>query len=111
MLGHMDSSDRVSLEDLAEVRQVVSVMRRRSLVAAAAGGLIFSALAVAAWLWLHPGELSAAAFLAVATYLLFGLPLLVHWVRHWRKIRRRLAEVELQARAGEVVYGSQVQFR
>src|SRR5690606_6146346 len=51
-LGHMDSSDRVSLEDLAEVRQVVTAMRRRSLVAAAVGGLIFSALAVAAWLWL-----------------------------------------------------------
>ncbi|AER55001.1 hypothetical protein DSC_01740 [Pseudoxanthomonas spadix BD-a59] len=106
----MDSSDRVSLEDLAEVRRALSVMSRRSLIAATAGGLIFSALAVVAWLWLHPGEPSTAVFLAVATYLLFGLPLLVRWLRHWRKIRRQLAAVEVKVRAGEVVYGSQVQF-
>lgn len=107
----MDSSDRVSLDDLSEVRKAVSVMRLRSVLAAAVGGVIFSGFVVATWLWLRPGEVSAAAFLAAATYLLFGLPLLVHWVRHWRKIHRRLAEVEQRIRAGEVVYGSQVQFR
>ena len=107
----MDSSDRVSLEDLADVRRVVSLMRSRSLLAAAAGGLLFSGLVAAVWLWLHPSDPSAAFFLAAATYVVFGLPLLLHWVRHWRKIRQRLADAELQVRAGEVVYGSQVQFR
>jgi hypothetical protein len=107
----MDSSDRVTLEDLADVHRAVSVMRSRSLIAAAAGGFFFSGLAALAWLWLHPGEPSAAVFLAAATYVVFGLPLLLYWMRHWRKIRQRLADIELRVRAGEVVYGSQVQFR
>ena len=107
----MESSDRISLDDLLYVRKTVSVMRSRSILAAAAGGFIFSALVVTAWLWLRPHEVSAAVFLAAATYLLFGLPLLVHWVRHWRRINQRLSDVELRIRAGEVVYGSQVHFR
>ncbi|WP_313419096.1 hypothetical protein [Stenotrophomonas sp.] len=106
----MDSSDRISLDDLPDVRKAVSVMRLRSILAAGAGGIIFSAFVVAAWLWVRPGEVSAAIFLAVVSYVLFGLPLLVHWVRHWRRIYQRLADVELRVQAGEVVYGSQVKF-
>ena len=106
----MDISDCLSLEDLARARKIVSVMRFRSLLAATAGGLIFSGLVAAVWLWLRPDELPASVFLAAAAYVIFGLPLLLHWVRHWRKIRQRLANVELQIRAGEMVYGSQVQF-
>ncbi|MDF9443276.1 hypothetical protein EM864_16180 [Stenotrophomonas acidaminiphila] len=105
----MDSSDRISLNDLSDVRKVVSAMRSRSILAAAVGGVIFSAFVVAAWLWLHPSEVSAAIFLAAVTYLLFGLPLLVHSVRHWRRVYQRIADVELRVQAGEVVYGSQVQ--
>ena len=107
----MESSDRISLDDLSYVRKTVSVMRSRSILAAAAGGFIFSAIVVTAWLLLRPHEIYAAIFLAATTYLLFGLPLLVHWVRHWRKVYQRLADVELRVQAGEVVYGSQVHFR
>ncbi len=106
----MESSARISLDDLSDVRKTVSAMRSRSILAAGVGGVIFSAFVVAAWLWLRPSEVSAAIFLAAITYLLFGLPLLVHWVRHWRRIYQRLADVELRVQAGEVVYGSQVQF-
>jgi hypothetical protein len=107
----MDTSDRVTLSDLDQVRGVVARMRNRSVLASALGGLLFSAMVAAACLWRHPTEISIAIVLAAATYLLFGVPLLIHWVRHWRKIARRLSEVEAQVRAGEVVYGSQVQFR
>ena len=107
----MDGNDRVSLDDLEEVRKVTSVMQKRSLLAAVLGGLTFSGLTVAAWMWLRPGEVHAGIFLAIASYLLFGLPLLVRWLRHWRKICLRLAAVEQQLRDGEVVYASQVQFR
>ena len=106
----MESSARISLDDLSDVRKAVSAMRSRSILAAGVGGVIFSAFVVAAWLWLRPSEVSAAIFLAAVTYLLFGLPLLVHWVRHWRRIYQRLEDVELRVQAGEVVYGSQVQF-
>jgi len=34
----MDSSDRISLDDLSDVRKAVSVMRLRSILAAGAGG-------------------------------------------------------------------------
>lgn len=85
-------------------------MRSRSILAAGVGGVIFSAFVVAASLWRRPGEVSTAIFLAAVTYLLFGLPLLVYWVRHWRRIYQRIADVELRVQAGEVVYGSQVQF-
>jgi len=106
----MDSTDRISLDDLSDVRKAVSVLRFRSIFATGVGGVIFSAFMVAVWLLLRPGEISAAIFLASVTYLLFGLPLLVHWVRHWRRIYQRLTDVELRVQAGEVVYGSQVQF-
>ena len=107
----MESPDRVTLQDVKDVRVVVARMRRRSLLAAGLGGPIFSALVAATWLWLHPSEFSAALFLALITYVLGGLPLLVHWIRHWRKIERQLSKVADRVQAGEVVYGSQVQFR
>ena len=106
----MDSSDRISLDDLSDVRKAVSVMRSRSILTAGVGGVIFSAFVAAAWLWLRHGEVSAAISLDAVSYLLFGLPLLVHWVRYWRRIYQRLADVELRVQAGEVVYGSQAQF-
>ena len=107
----MDSSDRIELADLEAVGEAVARMRRKSLLAGGLGGLLFSAAVALAWLWLHPAELRAAAFLAVATHALFGLPLLVYWVRHWRKIERKLSEVAGKVHAGETVYGSQVRFR
>jgi hypothetical protein len=107
----MDNSDRVTLGDLEQVRDVVGRMRRRSVLAAALGGPFFSAVVAIASLWQHPTEIAVAIVLAAATYLLLGIPLLIHWVRHWRKIARRLSQIEAQVRAGEVVYGSQVQFR
>jgi hypothetical protein len=107
----MDRSDRVELQDFEAVGHAVALMRRRSLLAAGLGGFLFSAVVVLAWLWLHPGELQAAAFLTAVTYVFFGLPLLVYWIRYWRKIERKLAEVSAQVKAGEVIYGSQVSFR
>ncbi|WMJ68390.1 hypothetical protein [Stenotrophomonas sp. 24(2023)] len=107
----MNSADHITLEDLFEARKAVAVMRSRSVLAAAAGGFVFSALLAGIWLWLHPGKVSAAVFIGMASYLLVGLPLLMQWIFHWRKIYRRLAELEGRVKAGEVVEGAQVSFR
>jgi membrane protease YdiL (CAAX protease family) len=106
----MESSDQLVPEDLEAVGIAVARMRRRSLLAAALGGVVFSVVVFLLWLWLHPRELQAAAFLALATYICFGLPLFVHWLRHWRKIERKLSDVTDRVKAGEIVYGSQVSF-
>ncbi|WP_313160748.1 hypothetical protein [Stenotrophomonas sp.] len=110
-MTHMESADRITLDDLSDVRKAVAVMRSRSILAAAAGGPIFSAFLATAWLWLHPGGVSVAVVLAVVSYLLFGLPLLVRWILHWRRIHQRLTDVEVRVNAGETVYGSEVRFR
>ncbi|GAB3052768.1 hypothetical protein [Stenotrophomonas tumulicola] len=107
----MESSDRVTLEHLSEARKAVAVMRSRSMLAAAAGGLVFSALLAGMWLWLRPGKVAPAVFIGIVSYLLFGLPFLLRWIFHWRKIYRRLAELEARIKAGEVVEGSKVSFR
>jgi hypothetical protein len=107
----VDTADLVTLSDLERAREVVAQQRQRSVLTAALGGLLFSAVVAAASLWLNRTEIWLAIVLAAATYLLFGLPLLIHWVRHWRRIARRLSEVEAQVRAGEAVYGALVQFR
>ncbi|MFT4255595.1 MAG: hypothetical protein QM599_01305 [Pseudoxanthomonas sp.] len=106
----MDSSDQLTLQDLADSRIAVGRMRFRSLMAAGIGGVFFSALFAALFLWRHPAELGASLFLAGIVYLVFGLPLLIHWLRHWRKIYARISSVEQQVKAGQVVYGSQVKF-
>ena len=106
----MDSSDRITLQDLKETRRVVARMRMRSVLAAGAGGILFSVLLAMLLLWRNPLESDAAVLVAGLSWLLFGLPLLVHWLRHWRKIQSRLRAVEEQVKSGEVVYGSQVQF-
>jgi hypothetical protein len=107
----MDTADLVTLSDLEQAREVIAQARRRSVLTAGLGGLLFSSVVAAACLWLNPTEIWLAIVLATATYLLFGLPLLIHWVRHWRRIAHRLSEVEAQVRAGEAVYGALVQFR
>lgn len=106
----MDSSDRLTLQDLADTRRVVARMRSRSLLAAGVGGILFSVLIAVLWLWRRPAEGGVAVLLAGISWLIFGLPLLIHWLRHWRRIQLRLRNVEEQVRSGRAVYGSQVQF-
>ncbi len=103
-------TDRLDLQDLEKTRTVVAKMRFRSIAAALVGGLLFSAMVAALWLWRRPDEFGAAAALAGFIYLVFGLPLLVRWVLHWRRIYATLAAVEQQVLSGQPVYGSQVKF-
>lgn len=106
----MDSTDRLTLQDLADTSRVVARMQSRCLLAASVGGILFSILVAVLWLWVYPTELGIAIPLAGITWVAFGLPLLIHWLRHWRRVQMRLRSVEEQVRAGQVVYGSQVQF-
>ena len=106
----MDSSDLLTLQDLADTRRAVARMRSRSLLVAGVGGILFSVLIAVLWLWRHPTEGSVAVLLAGISWLIFGLPLLIHWLRHWRRIQLCLRSVEEQVISGQAVYGSQVRF-
>ena len=110
-LDHMDDNDRLSPEDFPAIYTAVTRMRRRSLFAAVVGGFLFSVLC-GVLMYFVPK--ASTGFLALAlgfsTWLVFGLPLTLYWLRHWRSIDKQLHVVERQVRAGEAVYGSRAIF-
>lgn len=107
----MDDNDRLSPEDFPTVYAAVTRMRHRSLFTAVAGGFFFSVLC-GVLMYCVPKSSTAGVALALGffTWLVFGLPLTLYWLRHWRSIDKQLRAVERRVRAGEAVYGSQVNF-
>ena len=108
----MEQADRLSPDDVVTSRALVRRLRRRATLAAAFAGLLFSSVCAATMYFLGkpPFDAVVSLFVGVFTFLIFGLPLTVHWWRHWRFIFDRLDLVEQRVKSGEVVYGSQVSF-
>jgi uncharacterized protein involved in cysteine biosynthesis len=107
----MNEEDRVCQEDLDATQAAVRRMYHRSMAAAVLGGLLFSVICALLTYFVPAGRsLNAAAVVGLLTWLLFGIPLAMHWRRHYRSIFRQLAQLQQRVLAGEVVNGSQVGF-
>jgi len=105
----MDNDDILRAEDVADARTAVLKTRRRVLGVAAVAP-IFAALLV--WIsvyYLKLHSVTASTFFA-AIFLLLGIPVFVHWWRHYRSVLGQLDLVAQRVASGETVYGSKVAF-
>ena len=104
----MDHDDVLRVEDVAQVRSVVVKTRRRVLFVATVTPIISAVLAgFLANLRLH--SFWASAFVG-AVFLLIGVPIFVHWWRHYRSILSQLDAVAHRVERGQTVRGSAVAF-
>lgn len=105
----MDNDDIVHIQDVAAVRASVLRTRRKVLATAVITPLLVAFLAFLAVH--HLTSLGAAASLVLAAvFLLFGIPVFIHWLRHYQIILRQLDALDHCVSSGETVYGSQVAF-
>ena len=105
----MDNDDVLRPEDVADVRAAVLKTRLRVLGMATVTPIV---AAIFVWLlvyYLKFHDIAASTFVA-ALFLLLGVPVFVHWWRHYRSILGQLDHVAQRVASGETVYGSAVAF-
>jgi len=105
----MENDDILRIEDVADARAAVLKIRRRVLGAAVVTPVLAAA---AVWLlvyYLKTHNAAASTFVA-AIFLLLGVPVFVHWWRHYRSILWQVDLVAQRVAGGEIVYGSKVAF-
>jgi len=105
----MDNDDIVQIQDVAAVRASVLQTRRKVLIAAVATPLL-AALTVFLIAYQLSSLGSAASLLLAGIFLLLGIPVLIHWLRHYQSILRQLDALDRRVSSGETVYSSQVAF-
>jgi len=105
----MNNDDIVQIQDVAAVRASVLQARRKVLAAAVATPLLAALLVFFIAYFLSSLGSSASLFLA-ASFVLLGVPVFIHWQRHYRSVLRQLDALDHRVSSGETVYGSQVAF-
>lgn len=105
----MDDDDILRVEDVAVVRAAVLVTRRRVLYAATAAPIL-AALCVGLAVYYLKLHNVAASTLVAAIFLLLGVPVFLHWWRHYRSILRQIDVIAQRVASGETLYGSKVAF-
>lgn len=105
----MSDNDVVRAEDLAVVRASISQTGRRVITAAVVTPLAAGFTVGLLVYYLKSYNFAASAFIAALSVLL-GVPVLIHWWRHYRRIFGQLDLLEQRLRNGEIIYGSQVAF-
>ena len=105
----MSNDDVIRAEDLATVRVVVSRLRRRVMIAAVLTPIV-AGLTVALIIYYLKVPSLAVSGLIVGIFVLLGVPVLIHWRRHYRIIFKQLDILEQRINRGEIVYGSEVEF-
>jgi hypothetical protein len=105
----MNHDDILTAVDVADVRAAVVKTRRRVLRAAVATPIL---VALLAWLLVYYVKVSSVAIstFVAAMLLLLGVPVYVHWWRHYRSIIWQLDVLAQRVASGETVYGSKVSF-
>jgi hypothetical protein len=106
----MDDDDVLRVEDLADVRAAVLKTRRRVLVAAVAAPILAALLIGPAVYYLKLHNIATSVLVAAVFFILLGVPLFIHWWRHYRTILGQLDIVAERVASGEAVYGSKVAF-
>jgi uncharacterized membrane protein YqjE len=105
----MEDNDIVDKQSVGRVRAITKRTALRVVLLSVLVGLgagLLMALVVYA---VYGAERVASTALAV--FPVIGLYQAVHWLRHYRCIFRQLDALEARVANGEVVYGSQVEFR
>ena len=105
----MDNDDILRAEDLAGARAAVLKTRRRVLGVAAVTPLLAALLVWPLVYYLKLHNVVASTFVS-AIFLLLGVPVFVHWWRHYRSILQQLDLIGQRVASGETVYGSKVAF-
>jgi membrane protease YdiL (CAAX protease family) len=105
----MDNDDILRIEDVSDARAEVLKTRRRVLGAAVVTPILSAALVWLLVYYLKTHNAAASTFVA-AIFLLLGVPVFVHWWRHYRSILRQLDLVAQRVANGETIYGSKVPF-
>lgn len=105
----MGNDDIVQVQDVAAVRAFVLRTRRKVLVTAVATPLLAALLFLFISYYFSSLGSSASLFLA-AIFALLGVPVFIHWHRHYQSILRQLDSLDRRVSSGETVYGSQVAF-
>jgi len=105
----MSNEEIVRAEDVAAVTASVVRTRRRVLAAAVVTPLLAALLAGLLAYRLTSLGVSASVFLAVG-FVLLGVPVFVHWWRHYQSILGQLAALDRRVSGGETVHSSQVAF-
>lgn len=105
----MDNDDIVRPEDVAEVRARVLKVRRRVLGAATVTPIV-AAIFVGLLAYHFKFHNIAVSTFISSIFLLLGVPVFLHWWRHYRSILGQLDLVAQRIASGETVYGSKVAF-
>jgi len=105
----MDNDDIVQAQDVASVRASVLQARRKVLATAVATPLIAALLVFFTSYCMSSLGSSVSLFFATI-FALLGVPVFIHWQRHYQSILRQLDVLDRRVSSGETVYGSQVAF-
>ena len=105
----MSNDDVVRAEDLAAIRAIVGRARRRVMIAAVLTPIV-AGLTVALIIYYLKAPSLAVSGLILGIFVLLGVPVLIHWRRHYRIIFKQLDALEHRVSGGEIVYGSEVEF-
>ncbi|HPN78824.1 hypothetical protein [Dokdonella sp.] len=105
----MDNDDVLKSKDIVVVREWV-VKERRRVLSAAAITPIFASLFVWLLVYYLKSHNASMSTLGAIAFLLLGVPVFVHWWRHYRSILRQLDLIAQRVASGETVYGSKVEF-
>lgn len=105
----MDNDDIVQIQDVAAARASVLRARRKVLATAVITPLLVALLVFLATHCLTSLGTTASLLLA-SMFVLFGIPVFIHWLRHYRSILRQLDGLDHRVSSGETVYGSQATF-
>ena len=105
----MDNDDVLRVDDVAQVRMAVVKVRRRVLLLATATP-VASAVVVGCLANLKLHSVGASSFVGLVFCFGVGVPVFLHWWRHYRSILAQLDAVERRVASGETVYGLGVAF-
>ncbi|MNN63039.1 hypothetical protein D3C81_1783870 [compost metagenome] len=105
----MDNDDIVQIQDIAAARASVLQTRRKVLATALIHPLILALLAFIAVHSITSLD-SVASLVLLAVLVLLGIPVFIHWLRHYESILEQLDALESLVSSGETVYSSQVAF-
>ena len=105
----MDNDDIGQIQDVAAAR--ASVLKTRHKVLAAAVITPFLAALLVFLIAHYFASLGGAVSLVLATAFVFlGVPVFIHWLRHYQSILKQLHALDRRVSSGETVYGSEVAF-
>ena len=105
----MDNDDRVNAADLTATRLAVSQIYRRVLLTTGIVSLACSVAVALLVFYLKAPSISLSVVIG-GIFLLLGLFVAIHWVRHYRSIYRQLDALEARVQSGEEIYGSKHKF-